>query len=722
MPNRERLMDMGTRPRAALAAIALLLAPIAAAAPVRAQAPAQADSLDALARDLDRLESLRTVKTLTRSHAQYAQFGLWNEIGALFAPSGVYIFDGQVKPAEIHKGPSAIATHLRARYGGGREGPAADGLSTVLAENPIVNLSVDGLTARGRWNVMIFHGHGGQARIEGGIFVADYAREGGVWKIATLHYYPQFDGPFDKGWLNWGGGDLPIVPYHYTTQSAGIPIPPPAGPAPAAVTTLAAVQQRIDRLNEEDRIRNLQAIYGYYADRKMWDDVADLFAANGAVDVAGQGIWRGKAGVRRWLASIGKPGLAHGQLNDRAQFDVLVSIAPGGNEAFARGIELGTLAEADAGKGWWEIALFHNRFVRENGVWKIREMRRYPIMKTSVFDGWHKSRFIDPAPAGTQAPDAPVPPADAIAPGLAMPAFLAAHPVTGATVAPAGDARLVASAPLTGAIAPATARAVTLAEARRRFMRSSAWDGVTNVSAAYGNYLDDGKPAGFAALIAEKGFKVTPFAGYYITRERVASARVSGPEPMIRAGIPYHWLMQEVLLIADDGRSVTGRVRLFHPNTGKADGKGLLRTGMQDGMYHNGYVLENGNWRIWDLSLDEPYYTSAAWQEGLWVGVKDLPPPDPNAPRRSFSGGNFPPDIPLTALGKRQEGFLGGTGTTVQWPSIQPMWFQYTNPVSGRVPPRHQTDCVPCLVRPDLRFDRNGFQQPPDAPAANRSP
>jgi len=191
---------------------------------------------------------------------------------------------------------------------------------------------------------------------------------------------------------------------------------------------------------------------------------------------------------------------------------------------------------------------------------------------------------------------------------------------------------------------------------------------------------------------------------------------------MIRAGIPYHWLMQEVLLISDDGRSVTGRVRLFHPNTGKKDGKGLLKSGMQDGMYHNGYVLENGNWRIWDLSLDEPYYSSVDFKQGLWVGVKDPPPADPNAPKRVFSGGNFPPDIPLSALGKRQEGFLGGTGVTLQWPSIQPMWFQYVNPVSGRKPELYQTDCVPCAVRPDLRFDRNGYQQPPGAVEANKSP
>src|SRR5690606_14250149 len=120
----------------------------------------------------------------------------------------------------------------------------------------------------------------------------------------------------------------------------------------------------------------------YYADRKMWNDVVDLFAQDAVVEISGQGIWHGPAGVRRWLDSIGSAGLAHGQLNDRVQFDVTVTISAGGNEAFARGIELGMLGEADQELGWWEVATFRNRFVNEDGVWKIREMRRAVLMKT----------------------------------------------------------------------------------------------------------------------------------------------------------------------------------------------------------------------------------------------------------------------------------------------------------------------------------------------------
>src|SRR5262245_29882069 len=126
---------------------------------------------------------------------------------------------------------------------------------------------------------------------------------------------------------------------------------------------------------------------------------------------------------------------------------------PGGNEAFARGIELGMLGEADQEKGWWEVATFQNRFVKEAGVWKMREMRRFVVVKTDIFQGWGKNRIVEPAPGGAQAPDAPIPLADAAAPGLAMPAFLGRHPVTGRAVKAAGKAKLVAKNVLTGRVA-----------------------------------------------------------------------------------------------------------------------------------------------------------------------------------------------------------------------------------------------------------------------------
>lgn len=674
-------------------------------------------TLNELARDVDRTESVRAVKELQHSYAQYAQYGLWNEVGALFASDGSFVFDGLVKQAQTATGPAEIATFLRTRYGGGYEGLKADSLSSMMIDAPVINLSQDGESAKVRWQAIIFHGHGAEARIEGGVFENDYAREQGVWKIATMRYFPQYDGAYEEGWINWGGGDLPVVPKHFDVESAGVPIPPATGAAPATTATLAELQTRIDTLNDEDRVRNLQSAYGYYADRKMWDDVVDLFADDGVIEVSGLGVWRGPPGVRRYVESIGSAGLAHGQLNDRLQNDVTISIAPGGNEAFTRGIELGMLGEADKEQGAWEVATFRNRFVKEDGVWKIREMRRVVLMKTDIFQGWGKNRVVDPVPTGANAPDAALADADAAAPGLAMPAFLGVHPVTGKAVKAAGDAKEVATRNLTAAIAPGKFETITIEEAARRLARSAAYDGIENISATYGYYVDDSDAAGWANTMAANGFKQTPFQGYHIGRERLVAARVRGPGPASQAGISYHWLHQPMVLISDDGRSATGRFRLFQPRTGKTVGKAgdFFAAQFWGGMYHNRYVLENGVWKIWELTLDEPFITPVAWKDGVWAKAKD-----PATPRVYNNSTNV--DITLKELGKREEHLPGGSLDGYQWPTILPMWFTYTNPVSGRVPELHQPDCVPCTLHPELKLSQNGYQEPPDAPEANRAP
>ncbi len=227
--------------------------------------------------------------------------------------------------------------------------------------------------------------------------------------------------------------------------------------------------------------------------------------------------------------------------------------------------------------------------------------------------------------------------------------------------------------------------------------------------------------------MAEKGFKMSAFAGYYIGRDRITEAglRVWGKVPTTRPGVSYHWRVQPVLLIADDGQAANSRIRLFQPRTGRTvGGAGLTTANFGSGIYHDQFVLEKGVWRFWNLSLDEPYIMPVGWKGG-WAMSKDPPPPAPGAARPPSvlvaANSDFKPDVPVTALGKRQEHFRGGTGEPWQWPTILPMWFAYTNPVTGRVPPLYQEDCVPCLVRKDLRLDAHGFVQPPDAPAANKA-
>src|SRR5690606_40806103 len=134
--------------------------------------------------------------------------------------------------------------------------------------------------------------------------------------------------------------------------------------------------------------------------------------------------------VRKAMERQGPAGLTDGVLNDRLQFDTVVSFAPGRKEAFVRGIEMGLLGEVDKDEAFWEINTYVNRFVKEDGLWKVREMRVFPVFRSTYAEGWGKSRIIETAQQGALAPTRALPAADAGEQDRLVPNFVSAHPVT----------------------------------------------------------------------------------------------------------------------------------------------------------------------------------------------------------------------------------------------------------------------------------------------------
>ncbi len=659
-----------------------------------------ADSVDALAQDVDRVESLRQVKDLQRMYVHLAQAGLWNEMGALFAGNGRLVHgDEQVT------GTAAIGKWLTTRRGKGRQGLSPGAMHFEFIDQPLATLAPDGRSAKVRWMALLMQGDGeGGTRIEGGIYENEYAREGGVWKISLSRYYPQYEGDHAEGWYNVGNGELPVIPYHFTLQQTGIPLPPAPQPAPRSNASLPQLEQRIARMEDEDAVRNLQHAYGYYVDRRMWTDVVDLFAKDAVVEIAGVGTFRGADGVRKAMERMGPEGLSHGVLNDHPIFDAIVRVQDGGTEAFSRGLELGQVGEADRGTQHWEFNVFRNRFVKEDGVWKFRELRLFPVVKADYAEGWGKGGATPPA-------------------NRAIPAFLGAHPVTGKAIdVRAARYQLQAESPLTGRIAAASATptrgsdAERLAAARKGHARVAAWEGSENLSSAYGFYIDDFQWPEMAGLFAQKGHKHSPFAGYYFGPERIIGAvnanyGASQGATRVRTGIAYHWRIQPVIHVSEDGRSSASRVRLIQTATGRKTEGRPNNSAFSSGMYPNDQaIIENGVWRLWALEIDEHYMTSAGWKGG-WSGVKpvgaDRPPSRPSALLT-----RYPPDILMTGIPRRTEGLRGGTGQSIEWPGILPMWFHYRNPVSGREPEHYWPDCVPCEVRPESQMTRHGFMLP----------
>lgn len=677
-----------------------------------------ASRVDRLALEVERAEAVRAVKTLQRSYAQYVQFGLWNEMASLFTERARFI-----RGRENIEGRAAIGDYFFTKLGDRKQGLATGEFRTQLVLRPLINLSPDGKKAKGRWwEFSMFGRTGVRAGWAAGIYENEYAKEQGVWKVSRMHYYPMFAGPYETGWLNVDE-DQKIVPYHFTSEETGIPVPeipagmaiPKSGENPAE--RLGAIERRISAMNDEDKVRNLQSAYGYYVDRKMWEDVADLFTEDGVLEIADIGIYEGVQGIRRALERSGPAGLKHGQLNDHLQLDMTVSVDPDAMEAHARGLEFAMLGEADRNEAFMVLSVFENRYVKQNDIWRIREMRIFPIRKTDYHQGWAGSLIAASVPAGELAPDRKVPSSDAMT-ADSIPFFCTPNPATGKPVRYPPEAHIVGTDRLLPSFSASRSPGFPISkdtvdarikEAERKLAVSKAYDGTENVSSAYGDYLDDLNFGELAEIFALNGVKQIPFSGFYVGRESIARRKTLSKQgiPRARTYIALHLRTQPVILVAGDGRSSSIRTRLFQPVSSRTRAQGF-----SGGMYHDQAILENGCWKLWHVAIDEHYFSSPDYKGG-WSAAKD---PDPDAPGFGAvaSSTGYPPDIPLTALGERQKGFQGGTGAPIVWPSILPMWFHYRNPVSGRVPEYYWPDCVTCTYAPHTSMKSYGYLLPPN--------
>lgn len=636
-------------------------------------------------------EAIRAVKRLQHASAHYAEAGLWEDLADLFAENAVARL-----PSGTLTGKAAIRAHLLDDVGRGRLGLEPGRLNTELVLSPVVTLDPGRVRARGRWHRLAMTGqHGEHAEWSGGIFENEYVLEGGVWKIAVLDYHPQYAGSYETGWRNVKeetDADVAPVPFHYDVERAGVPIPPLGGGTTgdgvqaagtvaastggAAANDLerlarrfAAVERRIDDLDAAAHVQNLQHAYGYYVDRKMWDDVADLFADDATLEIGLRGVYVGKASVRRALEQLGPAGLAHGELNDHLQLQTVVTIAPDGRTARARGTELTMTGQHGVG-GELGVNVYENTYVEDGGTWKIAAMRVFPRMRTDYAKGWAESALPPVGPSEAFPPDRPPTARVAAYPEAYIPSFHFAHPVTGG--APRYREGTAAEPPLAAAdpVLPAPPRsldelAARLDDAERRLAVARAYDGAENVSNAYGYYIDEFLWHDMADIFAVDGWKELSYVGTYVGRERIRESVIRRYRTIGRRAnsLVIHQKTQPVVHVEPDGQSARIRTRLFQMNSSFA-GEGSWLAGI----YENRVVLENGVWKIAEMDLD---YTWTAGYSVGWAGV-EAGAQQRFAPTGGGLADEYPPDRPLVGV------------TFPPYPEVAETRFHYRHPVTGR--------------------------------------
>jgi hypothetical protein len=164
---------------------------------------------------------------------------------------------------------------------------------------------------------------------------------------------------------------------------------------------IEALGARVERLEDRAAVERVQRVYGYYVDYSQFYDVADLFAVDSRLEIGGRGVFLGKTHVFQYLEQLGPTmGPVHDSMYTHQQFQPLITVADDGQTAAARWAPF-----VMAGSVWGDVT-YENRYVEEDGVWKISSLKAPFNMYTEYLRGW--GEYAEP----NTRPDSWLPPPD----------------------------------------------------------------------------------------------------------------------------------------------------------------------------------------------------------------------------------------------------------------------------------------------------------------------
>jgi hypothetical protein len=590
------------------------------------------------------VEDINAIKRLQRAYGYYFDEALWDDVADLFAEDGTIEMglDG------VYRGKKRVREYLYA-LGGGKAGLSPGQLNEHMQLMPVITVAPDGLTARGTWRDLILQGQLGKSALWGeGPYENEYVKENGVWKLKKLHWFQTVLVPYEGGWAKhedvnggkfvsdklrpdapptivyktWPGAFVP--PFHFKNPA---PQATASRPQPKAIESVDALRSRaaglahdVRQLKAQNEIENLQRIYGYYIDKGMWSDAAELFADRATLEIDGKGIYAGKARVLEYLRAIGPEGPAEGRLFDNMQLQPVIHVAPDGKTAKGRWRLFAQLAQS--GKFHeWGTGIYENEYVNDGGKWKISRLHFYPTMYTPYQDGWGKTAKAWSSFEPALPPDRATSASSRNYETVFVPPFHYKNPVTNA---PAQRKRGMDVTPVA-----ADALESSLAALGREIGILEDVAQIENLQMTYGYYLATLEWDRLAELFDENGTIEIALRGVYVGKKAVRrNLNLYGQQGLDAGVLHNHMQYQPVVHISADGKTAKLRSRAFSMmgNFGK-NGTWM------GGVYENELIKVDGQWRFKKDQVMNTYFApyDVGWKELAprpAPGITDSNPPD----------------------------------------------------------------------------------------------
>lgn len=193
---------------------------------------------------------------------------------------------------------------------------------------------------------------------------------------------------------------------------------------------VAAAKDELQRLRDIEALENIAGAYGHYVDKSRQDDVADLFAPDGVVEILGRGVFIGQDRVRQYMHNLGPVGGREGALFNHMHLQPVIDVAPDGQTAHVRS-RLLVMFGIHQTNAQWGSGVYENVLVKEAGVWKLEYLHAYQTFYTNYEDGWAKRSSGIFAPYERLPPDQPQSVKYDPYPAAFVPPFHYRNPVSG---------------------------------------------------------------------------------------------------------------------------------------------------------------------------------------------------------------------------------------------------------------------------------------------------
>jgi hypothetical protein len=150
---------------------------------------------------------------------------------------------------------------------------------------------------------------------------------------------------------------------------------------------LAELKARVQTNEDYRELCNLQAAYGYYVDKGLWEKASGLFAEQGTLEIAGRGVYVGRERVRAYLEHL--PPYGRGTIYNHMQLQPVLHIDSQAGTAKGRWRTLMMVGWLGR-EGRWGEATYENSYVRENGKWRIASLHGIINFYCEYDEGWHR--------------------------------------------------------------------------------------------------------------------------------------------------------------------------------------------------------------------------------------------------------------------------------------------------------------------------------------------